>query len=102
MPHGPWDTQSQLKSCCPPGAVGHVARQEFYNALVQHCVEEIKNLTALDSILKGKPSFGFPKPMVLHSLLFSFVPSDFAGNDAQEGLSLIQAPGMGLDRLCLF
>lgn len=73
-----------------------MARQEFYIALVQYCVEEIKNLTALDSVLKENhhwssiPSF------------FSFLPSDFAGNDGQEGLSLIQAPGMGLDRLCLF
>lgn len=70
-----------------------MARQEFYVALVQYCVEEIKNLTALNSILKGKPSL----------VLFpSFLPSDFAGKDAQEGLSLIQALGMGLDSLCLF
>lgn len=74
-----------------------MARQEFYIALVQHCVEEIKNLTALDSILKGKPS------LVLHSFIFfSFLPSDFAGDDAQEELSLIQALGMGLDSLCPF
>lgn len=41
-----------------------MARQEFYIALVQYCVEEIKYLTALDSILKEKLS------LVLHSLLF--------------------------------
>lgn len=74
-----------------------MARQEFYIAHVQYCVEEIKNLTALDSILKGKPITGPPFPP-----FFPFLPSDFAGNDAQEGLTLIQAPGMGLDRLCLF
>lgn len=61
MVHG---TQSQLKSCSTPGAVGHMARQKFYIALVQYLAEEIKNLTALDSILKGKPS------LILHSLLF--------------------------------
>lgn len=40
-----------------------MARQEFYIALVQDCVEEIKNLTALDSILKGKTITGPPFPL---------------------------------------
>lgn len=74
-----------------------MARQEFYNALVQHYVEEIKNpyCPRLHSERKTITDPPFPP-------FFSFLPSDFAGNDAQEGLSLIQAPGMGLDRLCLF
>lgn len=37
--YDPWNTQSQFKSCCAPGTVGHMARQEFYIALVQDCVE---------------------------------------------------------------
>lgn len=72
-----------------------MARQEFYIALVQHCVEEIKNLTALDSILKGKLS------LVLHSLLF-FPFFQVTLQVMMPRKSLVQALGMGLDSLCLF
>ena len=65
------------------------ARQGSPIALVQRCAGEIGNLIAPDSserkTITVPPFPPFPPAK----------PSDFAGTDAQEGLSLIQLQGWG-------